>query len=108
MGYDDYRRDSGESISTRLTYLLIGAVLAPLSPFSLRPNQDTNFAATSLMPLERVLIVHARQPNNSVTAQASTTKRLETAHRLCILRLLRESAKLHKPPAMLRHDRLAP
>ena len=24
MGYDDYRRDSGESISTRLTYLLIG------------------------------------------------------------------------------------
>jgi gas vesicle protein len=24
MGYDDYRRDSGDSISTRLTYLLIG------------------------------------------------------------------------------------
>src|SRR6266496_962731 len=24
MGHDDYRRDSGESISTRLTYLLIG------------------------------------------------------------------------------------
>ena len=34
MGYDDYRRDSGDSISTRLTYLLIGggigAVLALL------------------------------------------------------------------------------
>ena len=34
MGYDDYRRDSGESISTRLTYLLIGggigAILALL------------------------------------------------------------------------------
>ena len=24
MGYDEYRRDSGDSISTRLTYLLIG------------------------------------------------------------------------------------
>jgi len=24
MGHDDYRRDSGDSISTRLTYLLIG------------------------------------------------------------------------------------
>ena len=24
MGYDDFRRDSGDSISTRLTYLLIG------------------------------------------------------------------------------------
>ena len=34
MGYDDYRRESGDSISTRLTYLLIGggigAVLALL------------------------------------------------------------------------------
>ena len=34
MGYDDYRRDSGDSISTRLTYLLIGggigAILALL------------------------------------------------------------------------------
>ena len=34
MGQDDYRRDSGESISTRLTYLLIGggigAILALL------------------------------------------------------------------------------
>jgi gas vesicle protein len=34
MGSDDYRRDSGESISTRLTYLLIGggigAILALL------------------------------------------------------------------------------
>jgi gas vesicle protein len=34
MGHDDYRRDSGESISTRLTYLLIGggigAILALL------------------------------------------------------------------------------
>src|SRR5918912_1851895 len=34
MGYDDYRRDSGDSVSTRLTYLLIGggigAVLALL------------------------------------------------------------------------------
>jgi gas vesicle protein len=34
MGYDEYRRDSGDSISTRLTYLLIGggigAVLALL------------------------------------------------------------------------------
>ena len=34
MGYEDYRRDSGDSISTRLTYLLIGggigAVLALL------------------------------------------------------------------------------
>lgn len=34
MGYEDYRRDSGESISTRLTYLLIGggigAILALL------------------------------------------------------------------------------
>jgi len=34
MGYDEYRRDSGESISTRLTYLLIGggigAILALL------------------------------------------------------------------------------
>ena len=34
MGYDDYRRDSGDNISTRLTYLLIGggigAVLALL------------------------------------------------------------------------------
>jgi gas vesicle protein len=34
MGHDDYRRDSGDSISTRLTYLLIGggigAVLALL------------------------------------------------------------------------------
>src|SRR5919206_2638966 len=34
MGYDDYRRDSGDSISSRLTYLLIGggigAVLALL------------------------------------------------------------------------------
>ncbi len=34
MGNDDYRRDSGESISTRLTYLLIGggigAILALL------------------------------------------------------------------------------
>ena len=25
MGYDEYRRDGGDSISTRLTYLLIGA-----------------------------------------------------------------------------------
>ena len=24
MGHDDYRRDSGDNISTRLTYLLIG------------------------------------------------------------------------------------
>lgn len=34
MGYDEYRRDSGDSISTRLTYLLIGggigAILALL------------------------------------------------------------------------------
>ena len=34
MGHDDYRRDSGDSISTRLTYLLIGggigAILALL------------------------------------------------------------------------------
>ena len=34
MGYDDYRRDSGDNISTRLTYLLIGggigAILALL------------------------------------------------------------------------------
>jgi gas vesicle protein len=34
MGYDEYRRDSGDNISTRLTYLLIGggigAVLALL------------------------------------------------------------------------------
>ena len=34
MGHDDYRRDSGENISTRLTYLLIGggigAILALL------------------------------------------------------------------------------
>jgi gas vesicle protein len=34
MGYDDYRRESGDSISTRLTYLLIGggigAILALL------------------------------------------------------------------------------
>jgi len=34
MGYEDYRRDSGDSISTRLTYLLIGggigAILALL------------------------------------------------------------------------------
>ena len=34
MGYDDYRRDSGDSIFTRLTYLLIGggigAILALL------------------------------------------------------------------------------
>jgi gas vesicle protein len=34
MGHDDYRRDSGESISTRLTFLLIGggigAILALL------------------------------------------------------------------------------
>jgi gas vesicle protein len=34
MGYDEYRRDSGEGISTRLTYLLIGggigAILALL------------------------------------------------------------------------------
>src|SRR5918912_1729454 len=34
MGYDDYRRDSGDSVSTRLTYLLIGggigAILALL------------------------------------------------------------------------------
>ncbi|HKR12629.1 MAG TPA: YtxH domain-containing protein [Pyrinomonadaceae bacterium] len=34
MGYDEYRRDSGENISTRLTYLLIGggigAILALL------------------------------------------------------------------------------
>jgi len=34
MGHDDYRRDSGESVSTRLTYLLIGggigAILALL------------------------------------------------------------------------------
>ena len=34
MGYDEYRRDSGESISTRLTFLLIGggigAILALL------------------------------------------------------------------------------
>ena len=34
MGYDEYRRDSGDSISTRLTYLLIGggigAILAHL------------------------------------------------------------------------------
>ena len=34
MGYDDYRRDSGDGISTRLTYLLIGggigAILALL------------------------------------------------------------------------------
>jgi len=34
MGYDDFRRDSGDNISTRLTYLLIGggigAVLALL------------------------------------------------------------------------------
>ena len=34
MGHDDYRRDSGDSVSTRLTYLLIGggigAILALL------------------------------------------------------------------------------
>jgi gas vesicle protein len=34
MGHDDYRRDSGDNISTRLTYLLIGggigAILALL------------------------------------------------------------------------------
>src|SRR5881275_2253119 len=34
MGYDEYRRDSGDNISTRLTYLLIGggigAILALL------------------------------------------------------------------------------
>jgi gas vesicle protein len=46
MGSDDYRRDSGDSVSTRLTYLLIGGgigavialLFAPKSGYELRSD----------------------------------------------------------------------
>ncbi len=38
MGYDDYRRDSGDSISTRLTYLLIGGGIGAIIALLFAPK----------------------------------------------------------------------
>lgn len=38
MGHDDYRRDSGENISTRLTYLLIGGGIGALLALLFAPK----------------------------------------------------------------------
>ena len=38
MGYDEYRRDSGDSISTRLTYLLIGGGIGAIFALLFAPK----------------------------------------------------------------------
>jgi gas vesicle protein len=38
MGYDDYRRDSGDNISTRLTYLLIGGGIGAIIALLFAPK----------------------------------------------------------------------
>jgi len=38
MGYDEYRRDSGDSISTRLTYLLIGGGIGAIIALLFAPK----------------------------------------------------------------------
>ena len=38
MGSDDYRRDSGDSISTRLTYLLIGGGIGAIIALLFAPK----------------------------------------------------------------------
>src|SRR5215212_4326559 len=38
MGYDDYRRESGENISTRLTYLLIGGGIGAIVALLFAPK----------------------------------------------------------------------
>src|ERR1043166_6300902 len=84
MGQDDYRRDSGDNISTRLTYLLIGggigAILALL------------FAATSRTPPERASIVRVRRPSSWAIAPASIMKRRVVARLSFIRRRRSESA----------------
>src|SRR5215213_8049685 len=38
MGYDDYRRESGDSVSTRLTYLLIGGGIGAIVALLFAPK----------------------------------------------------------------------
>src|SRR5690242_21665337 len=41
MGQDDYRRDSGDNISTRLTYLLIGGGIGAVLALLFAPKSGT-------------------------------------------------------------------
>src|SRR5215211_2960322 len=41
MGHDDYRRDSGDNVSTRLTYLLIGGGIGAILALLFAPKSGT-------------------------------------------------------------------
>ena len=74
MGSDDYRRDSGDNISARLTYLLIGGGIGAILALFSHRNPVRNYAATLPRRRARASTVRAKLLSNSAIAPASTTK----------------------------------
>lgn len=71
MGHDDYRRDSGDSISTRLTYLLIGGGIGAVIALLFAPKSGQESEATLLMLHVKALINRARRHSNLANGQVS-------------------------------------
>jgi len=107
MGYDDYRRESGESISTRLTYLLIGGGIGAVIALLFAPKSGQELRGDIADATRKGIDRSREAANSSVTGPASITKQLVTVLPICIRRPPKELARLPKLPATLHRVRPA-
>ena len=82
MGHDDYRRESGDNISTRLTYLLIGGGIGAVIALLFAPKSGHELRG-DIADATRKGIDRSR---------ANTTKRRETEQQNSIHRLPKKQA----------------
>ena len=64
MGSDDYRQDRGDSVSTRLTYLLIGGGIGAVIALLFAPKSGQELREDIADATGKALTVHAKPPNN--------------------------------------------
>jgi gas vesicle protein len=106
MGQDDYRRDSGDNISTRLTYLLIGGGIGAILALLFAPKSGHELRG-DIADATRKGIDRSREAAQQLGDRASITKLRVVARLSFIPRRLKESVRWPKMHATQLHARLA-
>ena len=90
MGSDDYRRDSGDNISTRLTYLLIGGGIGAVIALLFAPKSGHELRGDIADATRKGIDSHVKLHNNSAIGRASITKPVANALLKCTHKQVRK------------------